>query len=168
VIQPAIHATGFTGFLYAGIMMTAAGPKVLEFNVRLGDPETQALMHRIDDDFAGTLARAATGHLNGASLKWKSDPSVCVVVAAHGYPGNVRTGDLIEIHDTPAQVFHAGTRIGPRGLETSGGRVLGVTASGPDLAAAIANAYAGVDKIHFDGMHYRRDIGSKGLKRWYN
>jgi phosphoribosylamine--glycine ligase len=168
VIDPAIHATGFTGFLYAGIMMTAAGPKVLEFNVRLGDPETQALMHRMDDDFAGTLARAATGQLNRASLKWKSDPSVCVVLAAQGYPGNVRTGDLIDINDTPAQVFHAGTKLGPHGLETSGGRVLGVTASGPDLAAAIANAYAGVDKIHFDGMHYRHDIGSKGLKRWYN
>ena len=168
VIEPAIQATGFTGFLYAGIMMTAAGPKVLEFNVRLGDPETQALMHRMDDDFAGTLARAANGQLSGASLKWKSDPSVCVVVAAYGYPGNARTGDPIDIHDTPAQVFHAGTRIGPLGLETSGGRVLGVTASGPDLAAAIRNAYAGVDKIHFDGMHYRHDIGSKGLKRWYN
>jgi len=168
VIEPAVHATGFTGFLYAGIMMAAGGPRVLEFNVRLGDPETQALMHRIDDDFAGALARAASGQLNRASLTWKSDPSVCVVVAAHGYPGNVRTGDPIQIHDTPAQVFHAGTRIGPRGLETAGGRVLGVTASGPDLATAIANVYAGVDNIHFDGMHYRRDIGSKGLKRWYN
>jgi phosphoribosylamine--glycine ligase len=168
VIQPAVHATGFTGFLYAGIMMTAAGPKVLEFNVRLGDPETQALMHRMDDDFAGTLAHAAAGQLSSASFKWKPEPSVCVVLAAHGYPGNVRTGDAIEMNDPPAQVFHAGTKIGPRGLETSGGRVLGVTASGPDLAKAIANAYAGVDKIHFEGMHYRHDIGSKGLKRWYN
>ena len=87
VIHPAVQATGFTGFLYAGIMMTAGGPKVLEFNVRLGDPETQALMHRMDDDFAGTLARAAGGQLDSASLKWKSEPSVCVVVAAQGYPG---------------------------------------------------------------------------------
>ena len=168
VIQPAIRATGFTGFLYAGLMMTETGPKVLEFNVRLGDPETQALMHRIDDDFAGTLARAAGGQLSSGKLKWKREPSVCVVAAAEGYPGKVRTGDPITINDTPAQVFHAGTRIGPRGLETSGGRVLGVTASGPDLASAIANAYAGVEKIHFEGMHYRHDIGSKGLKRWYN
>lgn len=168
IIQPAIHATGFTGFLYAGLMMTAAGPKVLEFNVRLGDPETQALMYRLNDDFAGTLARAAAGQLNTATLKWKKEPSVCVVLAAEGYPGKVRIGDPITINDTPAKVFHAGTRIGPRGLETSGGRVLGVTASGPDLASAIANAYAGVDRIHFDGMHYRRDIGKKGLKRWYN
>lgn len=168
VIQPAVLATGFTGFLYAGLMMTASGPKVLEFNVRLGDPETQALMHRMDDDFAGTLARAAAGELNTGNLKWKSEPSVCVVVAAKGYPGQVRTGDLITMEQSAAQVFHAGTRMGPKGLETSGGRVLGVTASGRDLAAAIRNAYAGIEKIHFDGMHYRRDIGSKGLKRWYN
>jgi phosphoribosylamine--glycine ligase len=168
VIQPAVLATGFTGFLYAGLMMTASGPKVLEFNVRLGDPETQALMHRMDDDFAGTLARAAAGELNTGNLKWKSEPSVCVVVAAKGYPGQVRTGDLITMEQSAAQVFHAGTRMGPKGLETSGGRVLGVTASGRDLAAAIRTAYAGVEKIHFDGMHYRRDIGSKGLKRWYN
>jgi phosphoribosylamine---glycine ligase len=168
VIQPAIRATGFTGFLYAGIMMTAAGPKVLEFNVRLGDPETQALMHRIDDDFAGTLARAASGNLNASSLKWKSEPSVCVVVAAAGYPGHARTGDPITIGETEAQVFHAGTKIGARGIETSGGRVLGVTASGPDLSSAIRRAYAGVGKIHFDGMHYRHDIGEKGLKRWQN
>jgi phosphoribosylamine---glycine ligase len=168
VIEPAIRSTGFTGFLYAGLMMTAAGPKVLEFNVRLGDPETQALMHRMDDDFAGTLARAAAGQLSATTLKWKPQPSVCVVVSAQGYPGKVRTGDAITIQETAAHVFHAGTTIGPRGLQTSGGRVLGVTASGPDLAEAIANAYAGVDKIHFDGMHYRHDIGSKGLKRWYN
>lgn len=169
VVQPAIAATGFTGFLYPGLMMTANGPKVLEFNVRLGDPETQTLMHRLDDDFAGTLARAAAGELKSGSLKWKKDPSVCVVMAASGYPGKVRTGDRITgTENNPAQVFHAGTRMGPNGLETSGGRVLGVTASGQDLSAAMANAYAGVERIHFDGMHYRRDIGGKGLKRWYN
>ncbi len=169
VVQPAIAATGFTGFLYPGLMMTANGPKVLEFNVRLGDPETQTLMHRLDDDFAGTLARAAAGELKSGSLKWKKDPSVCVVMAASGYPGKVRSGDRITgTENNPAQVFHAGTRMAPKGLETSGGRVLGVTASGSDLASAIANAYAGVEKIHFDGMHYRRDIGGKGLKRWDN
>ncbi len=168
VIEPAVRGTGFTGFLYAGIMMTAAGPKVLEFNVRLGDPETQALMHRIDDDFAGTLALAAAGNLKTGTLKWKSDPSVCVVMAAAGYPGNVRTGDPITIGESSAQVFHAGTKIGDRGLETAGGRVLGVTASGTDLASAIQNAYASVEKIHFVGMQYRSDIGKKGIKRWYN
>jgi phosphoribosylamine--glycine ligase len=169
VILPAVQATGFTGFLYAGLMMTSAGPKVLEFNVRLGDPETQPLMHRIDDDFAGTLANAAAGTLRSSVLKWKPDPSVCVVLAAQGYPAKVRTGDLISgTNDSAGQVFHAGTKTGPNGLETAGGRVLGITASGPSLPAAIANAYAGVEKIHFDGMHYRRDIGRKGLKRWYN
>jgi len=100
------------------------------------------------------------------SFKWKKQPSVCVVMAASGYPGKVRTGDAITIGENSAQVFHAGTKIGDRGLETAGGRVLGVTASGPDLAAAVRNAYEGVGKIHFDGMHYRHDIGEKGLKRW--
>ena len=167
VIEPAVRATGFTGFLYAGLMMTAAGPKVLEFNVRLGDPEAQVLMHRLDDDFAGTLMSAAQGNLKTDRLRWKREPSVCVVMAAAGYPGQVRTGDAITgIGTSGAQVFQAGTRVGPRGLETAGGRVLGVTASGADLASAVANAYAGVERIHFDGMHYRRDIAKKGLGRW--
>jgi phosphoribosylamine--glycine ligase len=167
IIAPAIAATGFTGFLYAGLMMTGDGPKVLEFNVRLGDPETQPLMHRMDGDFGETLLRAATGSLKGASLRSKPEPSVCVVLAAAGYPGKVRTGDAIHgIENCGAQVFQAGTRIGAQGLETAGGRVLGVTASGPDLKSAIDAAYAAAGKIHFDGMHHRRDIGKKGLKRW--
>lgn len=167
IIAPVIADTGFTGFLYAGLMMTSEGPKVLEFNVRLGDPETQPLMHRMDCDFGEILLRSATGSLKGASLRWKSEPSVCVVLAAAGYPGQVRTGDVIAgIEHCGTQVFQAGTRLGPHGLETAGGRVLGVTASGADLQSAIDNAYAAVSKIHFDGMHYRRDIGKKGLKRW--
>lgn len=167
IIEPAVHATGFTGFLYAGLMMTADGPKVIEFNVRLGDPETQPLMHRLEGGFADALMRAATGNLKGTALRWKPEPSVCVVLAAHGYPGQVRTGDVITgIEGCGAQVFHAGTKLGPNGLETSGGRVLGVTSSGQDLAAAIDNTYKAVSKIHFAGMHYRRDIAQKGLKRW--
>ncbi len=169
VIEPTIRATGFTGFLYAGLMMTADGPKVLEFNARLGDPETQPLMHRMDplSSFADVLMRSATGSLKGASLRWKKDPSVCVVLAAAGYPGQVRTGDVITgIETCGADVFQAGTKRGAGALETSGGRVLGVTASGVDLASAIGNAYEAAGKIHFDGMHYRRDIGKKGLKRW--
>ncbi len=167
VIDPVIAATQFTGFLYAGLMMTKAGPKVLEFNVRLGDPETQPLMHRMEDGFGETLMRAAQGSLKGASLTWKAEPSVCVVMAAAGYPGQVRTGDVIEGVDTcGAEVFQAGTRMGAKGLETSGGRVLGVTASGRDLEGAVANAYAAVKTIHFDGMHYRHDIARKGLRRW--
>jgi phosphoribosylamine--glycine ligase len=168
VIRPAVEATGFTGFLYAGLMMTAAGPKVLEFNVRLGDPETQALMHRMRSNWGEVLlGAAAPGGLAGVKLDWAKDPSVCVVMAAHGYPGQVRTGDPITgIDHCGAEVFQAGTKVGSRGLETSGGRVLGVTASGPDLAATMRNAYSAVDKIHFDGAHFRRDIGAKGLKRW--
>ena len=167
VIAPAVHATQFTGFLYAGLMMTADGPKVLEFNVRLGDPETQPLMHRMDGNSADVLLRSAPGNLRGATFKWKPDPSVCVVLAAAGYPGQVRTGDGITgIEMCGAQVFHAGTQMGTNGLETAGGRVLGVTSSGPDLATAMRNTYTAVDKIHFEGMHYRRDIAAKGLKRW--
>jgi phosphoribosylamine---glycine ligase len=167
VIEPVIAETGFTGFLYAGLMMTKAGPKVIEFNVRLGDPETQPLMHRLDSDFGEVLMRAATGELRGAELRWKPEPSVCVVMAAAGYPGQARTGDRIEgMENCGAQVFQAGTAMGPSGLQTAGGRVLGVTASGPDLATAVANTYAAVAKIHFEGMHYRRDIARKGLKRW--
>jgi phosphoribosylamine--glycine ligase len=167
IIEPVIATTGFTGFLYAGLMMTGDGPKVLEFNVRLGDPETQPLMHRLDCDFAEALDGAARGALANVKLRWKREPSVCVVMAAHGYPGKVRTGDSIEaIENADAVVFQAGTKMGARGLETAGGRVLGVTASGANLQTAISNTYGAVDRIHFDGMHYRRDIGRKGLKRW--
>ncbi len=160
----------FRGFLYAGLMMTKDGPKVLEFNVRLGDPETQALLHRMDSDFAAVLDRAARGDVSRERIQWKANPSVCVVAAAHGYPGKVRSGDAItgieDAEATGAVVFQAGTKMGEKGLETSGGRVLGVTASGETLGAAIADSYAALDKIHFDGMHYRRDIGRKGLARW--
>jgi phosphoribosylamine--glycine ligase len=170
IIDPVVSATGFTGFLYAGLMMTDDGPKVIEFNARLGDPETQPLMHRLSGGFADTLYRAAGGDLTDASLHWKTDPSVCVVLSAAGYPGKPRTGDVItgmeDAEATGAKVFHAGTKLTARGLETSGGRVVGVTASGADLPAAIHNTYAAVEKIRFAGMHYRRDIAAKGLKRW--
>jgi phosphoribosylamine--glycine ligase len=167
IILPTVEATGFTGFLYAGLMMTTAGPKVLEFNVRLGDPETQPLMHRLRSDFAQVLMAAAHGDLGSTQLEWDPGPSVCVVLASGGYPGAYRTGVPIDgVDNCDATVFHAGTRMGPNGLETSGGRVLGVTASGPDLASAIEHTYAAVKKIRFDGMHYRTDIGRKGLKRY--
>ena len=169
-MRPAVEATRFTGFLYAGLIMAADGPKVLEFNVRLGDPETQPLMHRMSTDLAPVLAAAARGELGRHSFAWKRGASVCVVLASGGYPGPYRTGVSIHgIEDaeaTGATVFHAGTRIGPGGLETTGGRVLGVTAAGPDLAGAIEKAYKTAYKIHFDGMHYRTDIGSKGLGRY--
>ena len=170
VIRPTTEATGFTGFLYAGLMMTSCGPKVLEFNVRLGDPETQPILHRMRSDLAPLLLAAAHGALPATRMEWKPGPSVCVVLASGGYPGAFPTGKPIDgteaAEATGATVFHAGTRQGSAGLETAGGRVLGVTASGPDLASAIDGAYTAARLIHFDGMHYRTDIGRKGLKRY--
>jgi phosphoribosylamine--glycine ligase len=173
VIRPAIQhmrAEGhpFSGFLYAGLMMTPHGPKVLEFNARLGDPEAQVLMHRMQSDFVEPLFAAAHGTLDRHELTWRPEPSVCVVLAAAGYPGAVRTGDVIKGLDkvADATVFHAGTKLANNVLTTSGGRVLGVTARGDTLAAAIENAYRDVARISFAGMQYRTDIGRKGLKRW--
>ena len=168
VILPTVERTKFTGFLYAGLMMTADGPKVLEFNVRLGDPETQPLMHRMESDFLPALMASAEGRLAGRRLAWRPGPSVCIVLASGGYPGAYKTGKPIhgisEAEATGATVFHAGTRNGASGIETAGGRVLGVTASGADLPAAIDAAYRAARAIHFDGMHYRTDIGKKGLR----
>jgi phosphoribosylamine--glycine ligase len=169
IIRPTVDATGFTGFLYAGLMMTADGPKVLEFNVRLGDPETQPLMHRMTSDLAPPLMAAAEGHLAGHHFEWRTGASVCVVMASGGYPGAFETGKEIrgvaEAEAAGASVFQAGTRRLHGRLETAGGRVLGVTASGSDLAQAIARAYAAAEHITFEGLHYRRDIGRKGLVR---
>src|SRR5579871_1620904 len=159
VIYPAVDATHFTGFLYAGLMMTADGPKVLEFNVRLGDPETQPLMHRMESDFVPILLAAAEGKLKGARIEWRREPSVCVVMASGGYPGAFESGKCISgieaAESTGATVFQAGTRRGEGGLETSGGRVLGVTGRGEDLKEAIRNTYVAVKKIRFDGMYFR-------------
>jgi phosphoribosylamine--glycine ligase len=169
IILPTVARTGFTGFLYAGLMMTEEGPKVLEFNVRLGDPETQPLMHRMTSDFVPALMAAAEGRIGGTTLEWSRGPSVCVVLASRGYPGAYESGKPIAgiaaAEASGATVFQAGTRAGTHGLETAGGRVLGVTASGEDLAGAIRSAYRAVEQIHFDGMHYRTDIGHKGLRR---
>jgi phosphoribosylamine--glycine ligase len=163
IIWPTVEATNFTGFLYAGLIMTPAGPKILEYNVRLGDPETQPLMFQMRTDFAQLLYAAAQGKLPIKDLDWKEGAAACVVLSAAGYPGKPRTGDLItgmpDAEVLGAAVFQAGTRVGWSGPETAGGRVLGVTASGPTRHDAIANAYAAVEKIHFAGMHYRKDIG---------
>ena len=170
VIYPTVEATRFTGFLYAGLMITTEGPKVLEFNVRLGDPETQPLMHRMRSDFLPALLAAARGELAGTKLEWSPGPSVCVVMTSGGYPGTYPTGKLLSgieaAESTGATVFHAGTRVGAAGLETAGGRVLGVTAAGDTLPIAIDQAYRAVSRIQFDGMHFRTDIGRKGLQRY--
>jgi phosphoribosylamine--glycine ligase len=173
VMQPAVarmaeEGTPFRGFLYAGLMMTANGPKVLEFNVRLGDPETQALLHRVESGFLEALQFAAGSE--HAPLRWKPDPSVCIVLAAEGYPQAPVLNDAItgiaDAEATGAVVFHAGTKCSGGNLTTNGGRVLGVTASGPTLREAIDSAYRAASKVTFRGMQYRRDIGVKGLKRW--
>jgi phosphoribosylamine--glycine ligase len=172
VIAPTVSAANFTGFLYAGLMMTAEGPKLLEYNVRMGDPETQPLMHRLDCDFAEILSSAARGDLGNHALRSRRDPSVCVVMASGGYPGKFDTGfpiaGLEEAELTGATVFQAGTRMHNGRLVTAGGRVLGITASSSDLPSAIDRAYSAVKKIEYDKAHFRQDIGNKGLKRYNN
>jgi len=168
IIEPVVRATAFTGFLYAGLMMTPAGPSVLEFNVRMGDPETQPLMMRLESDWGEALMAAASGALTPDTLQWSPEPATCVVLAAAGYPGTPQTGQKISGLDdvTDAVVFHAGTKRVEDDIVTAGGRVLGVTARGVELKDSIDRAYAAVARIHFDGMQYRRDIGYKGLLRY--
>lgn len=175
VIEPALDGlrrdgTPFRGFLYAGLMMTADGPRVLEFNVRLGDPEAQPLLYAMDGDFGAFLRTASAGKLDASAISWPDDPSVCVVLASEGYPGAYPKGRPIEgisgAEAAGCKVFHAGTRFHGGRLVTSGGRVLGVTAQAADLPQAIHKAYEGVAQVRFQGMHCRRDIGKKGLHRW--
>jgi phosphoribosylamine---glycine ligase len=155
----------YQGFLYIGLMLTKDGPKVLEFNCRLGDPEAQAIVARMDFDLAEILADAAATRLDPAKLRWKAGASVCVVLASGGYPGKFESGKRIEglttnNNNTGVEVFQAGTKREGDSIFTSGGRVLGVTASGTSLEAALKLVYLTASKIHFDVMHYRRDIGA--------
>jgi len=172
IIAPTVAAARFTGFLYAGLMMTAEGPRLLEYNVRMGDPETQPLMHRLDCDFAEALAAAARGELGNITLPSRPDSSLCVVLASGGYPGKFEVGFPItgveNAESSGATVFHAGTRIQNGRLVNAGGRVLGVTASAPDLPSAINRAYTAVSYIQYETVQFRRDIGRKGLKRYNN
>jgi phosphoribosylamine--glycine ligase len=143
---------------------------VLEYNCRLGDPETQPLMMRMNFDLAAALDAAASRKLTGFKTAWKPGASACVVMTSAGYPGPFESGKKIEgLGEANAlpevTVFQAGTRRDGDSIVTSGGRVLGVTAMGRDLEQAICNAYAAVDKIHFEGAHYRKDIGAKGIAR---
>jgi phosphoribosylamine---glycine ligase len=167
IINPVIKATKFTGFLYAGLMMTADGPSVLEFNVRMGDPETQALMMRLESDWGEALMASARGALHEHELRWSSDAATCVVLASGGYPGDFKAGEIITgLEDVEgAQIFQAGTKVSGDDLVTSGGRVLGVTATGPDLQTSVARAYGAITGIHFAGMHYRKDIGMRSVQR---
>src|ERR1017187_3649656 len=157
----------FRGILYPGIMLTKAGPKVLEFNARFGDPETQVYLTRLENDLVELLDASVSGTLDKIELKWSPLTSVCVIMASGGYPGSYAKGKpifgLAEAAKLPnTKVFHAGTAKNGNEIVTNGGRVLGVTALGQDLKAAQAAAYAAVGKIHFDGAHFRRDIAVKG------
>ena len=155
----------YQGFLYIGLMLTKDGPKVLEFNCRLGDPEAQAIVARMDFDLAEVLQDVAAKRLDPAKFRWKRGASACVVLTSSGYPGKFEIGKRIEgltanRDDTGVQIFQAGTRREQDSLVTSGGRVLGVTAAGASLEQALSLAYQAAEKIHFDGMHYRKDIGA--------
>ncbi|MCH6581011.1 MAG: phosphoribosylamine--glycine ligase [Nitrospinae bacterium] len=174
VMLPAVNgmrAEGipYQGVLYAGLMITADGPKVLEFNARFGDPETQPIMMRMDSDIVPVLEACANGTLDTCSLEWKPGAAVCVVMASEGYPGSYDKGRPISGLDQAnalpgVSVFHAGTKQDGDIIVTSGGRVLGVTALGGNVQMAIVKAYQAVGKIKWPGVHYRTDIGQKALK----
>jgi phosphoribosylamine--glycine ligase len=162
--------TPFTGVLYCGLMMTARGPQVLEFNARFGDPETQAILLRLESDLVETLEACVDGRLAETALRWKPGASACVVASSAGYPGSYKTGLPITGLDEAAQVsgvqvFHSGSALADGQLLTAGGRVLGVTAAAATLKEALARAYEAMALIHFDGMYYRRDIGHRALKK---
>ncbi len=169
IVEPTVKGLAaegirYQGFLYIGLMLTKSGPKVLEFNCRLGDPETQAIMARADFDLAAVLMDTASGRLDPSKLCWKPGASACVVLASGGYPNKFEKGRRIDgltavSKITGVEVFHAGTEKLGDVVVTNGGRVLGLTAAGVALDAALAAAYEACAKIQFEGMHYRRDIG---------
>jgi phosphoribosylamine--glycine ligase len=162
------EAIPFCGVLYAGLMLTPDGPKILEYNCRFGDPETQVVLPRLKNDLADVLLAACEGRLGKVALEWTPEPAACVVLAAGGYPGAFRKGDPISGLDAAAakpgaRVFHAGTAMKDGRVVTHGGRVLGITALGPTLREAVARAYAAADAVAFDGKHCRRDIAARAL-----
>jgi len=159
----------YKGILYCGLMMTARGPMVLEFNCRFGDPETQPILMRMESDLLEAIEASIEGRLSDADLRWSNDASVCVVMASGGYPGTIEVGKRVTgVEDAEktegVKVFHAGTSARDGEFFTAGGRVLGVTARAPGLKAAVERAYEAVGKIHFDGAHYRQDIAARALK----
>ncbi len=158
----------YRGILYPGVMLTQSGPKILEFNARFGDPETQVYLTRLKNDLIELLAASVDGTLDKIELEWRPEASVCVVMASGGYPGNYPKGKIISGLDAAnalshTKVFHAGTALKGGHIVTNGGRVLGVTALGKDLRAAQVAAYAAVETIHFEDAQFRRDIGAKAL-----
>jgi phosphoribosylamine--glycine ligase len=170
---PTVHGmaeedTPFVGVLYCGLMMTARGPQVLEFNARFGDPETQAILLRLESDLVEALEACIDGRLSETELTWTPGASACVIASSAGYPGSYRTGLAIDGLEKAArvpdvQVFHSGTALRDGGIMTSGGRVLGVTAAADALQEALSRAYQAMDLLHFEGMYFRRDIGHRAL-----
>lgn len=175
IVLPAIRGMAsegrpYRGFLYFGLMLTAQGPSVLEFNCRMGDPEAQAIIYRMDFDLAEALANCAAGKLDVDAIRWKREPSVCVVMATPGYPATPKVGqEITGVQDAEAinevKVFHAGTRREGAAYYASSGRVLGVTCGGATLSSAVKTCYEAVRRIKFDGAHFRTDIARRALKQ---
>lgn len=173
ILLPTLHAMnaeGFTfkGVLYVGLMLTDKGPRVVEYNARFGDPETQAVLPLLESDLMEIMMAVRNQTLDQMDIRWKDQAAACIVLASGGYPGKYESGKLItgleDAEKMGATVYHAGTRMTEAGYVTAGGRVLGVTALGGSLKAAVDGAYAAACKIHFDGAHMRSDIGSKDCK----
>jgi phosphoribosylamine---glycine ligase len=174
IAQPVVagmkaEGTEFKGVLYCGLMMTARGPHVLEFNCRFGDPETQPILMRLESDLVDAMEASIEGRLGEDDFKWSNDAAACVVMASGGYPGTYAVGKKIDGLESAdriggVKVFHAGTSLRDGAYYTSGGRVLGVTARAADLKTAASRAYEACGKISFEGAHYRKDIGARALK----
>jgi phosphoribosylamine---glycine ligase len=175
IIEPTVRAlaesgTPFKGVLYAGLMIEDGAPKLIEYNVRFGDPECQVLMLRLKSDLLPALLATAEGRLDRITLEWSEEPALCVVMAAKGYPGAYAKGTEIKgldaaARDADVQIFHAGTKRDADRILTDGGRVLGVTARGADIREAQARAYAAVDRIDWPDGFFRRDIGWRAVER---
>ena len=174
ILQPTVDAMAkegspYCGCLYLGLIITADGPKVIEFNARFGDPETQVVLPLLDSDLVTVMESCIDGTLANTGIKWKDAAAVCIVMAAGGYPGAYKGGDVMsgldEAKEQGAYVFHAGTALRDGKFVTNGGRVLGVTAISSDIKQAVAKAYQAVDKIQFEGVHYRKDIAHRAMKR---
>ena len=165
----AMNSEGFTfkGVLYVGLMLTKDGPKVVEYNARFGDPETQAVLPLLESDLFAIMRAVREGRLAETDIRWKKESAACIVLASGGYPEKYESGKLIsgleDAEAAGATVYHAGTKKTDAGYVTAGGRVLGVTALGDTLADAVHSAYAAAEKIHFEGAHMRRDIGSRDM-----
>ncbi len=165
-----MEGSPYRGFLYCGLMMTLTGPMLLEYNVRLGDPETQPILMRLRSDLTHILVAANEGRLASVDVHWTPNPAVCVVLTSRGYPSKPEVGKTITGYEAVealggVKIFHAATRVADHQLLTAGGRVMGITAIAEDLPSAIQRAYAGVSKLQFEGMHFRKDIGGKALAR---